>query len=70
MIVFEWFKASKNYHPVNLINPQNPDSDKYNFHHQQTIQKLPSWKSLNPGYPDSDNPKYYYICADRFLLLT
>jgi len=33
-------------------------------------RKPTSCKSSNPGHPDSDNPKFYYICADRFPLLT
>jgi hypothetical protein len=50
MIVFEEFKPSINYHPVNPLILVILICDKYKFHHQPTIYKLPSCTSFNPGY--------------------
>jgi hypothetical protein len=39
------------------------NSEKYYLKHQPKINQLPSCKSFNPGYPDSDN--FYFFISRR-----
>jgi len=60
MIVFEEFKPSINYHHVNLLILVILIQTNANFITKQTIYKLPSCTSFNPGYPDSDKCKFHH----------
>jgi hypothetical protein len=53
-------KPSINYHPVNPLIPVILIQTNAIFITKQTIYKLPSCTSLNPGYPDSDKYNFHH----------
>ncbi|MFN6181153.1 MAG: hypothetical protein ACK4ZH_10700, partial [Dolichospermum sp.] len=53
-------KPSINYHPVHPLILVILILTNANFITKQTIYKLPSCTSFNPGYPDSDKYNFYH----------